>query len=276
MSSPIPFPGASTPLVFDRALIRRRRNRAAANFEAHDFLFHEAAQQLGERLEDIHRDFPVALDLGCPGGNVRDALAGRFGIETLVQTDLSPAFARRAGGLAVVADEEWLPFGEARFDLVASVLALHRVNDLPGSLIQIRRSLKPGGLFLAALFGGETLRELRRAFADAELAMESGMSPRVAPFVDVRDAGALLQRAGFAMPVSDIDTLSITYPDPCAVMREVRGMGESNALVERRKSALRRSTLLAAAEVYRALFGLPDGRVPATVQLVWLTGWAPG
>jgi NADH dehydrogenase [ubiquinone] 1 alpha subcomplex assembly factor 5 len=267
-----PSPVSAAPQVFDRALVRRRRERAAPGFPAHDFLAREATQRLIERLEDLNRPFPLAVDLGCGTGA---ALNGRFGIEALVHADSSEALARRAGRPAVVADEEWLPFAPASFDLIASVLALHRINDLPGSLVQIRRALRPDGLFLACLFGGESLKELRRAFADAEIAVEGGISPRVAPFLDLRDAAGLLRRAGFAMPVADIDTLTITYPDPFALMRDLRGMGETNALTERRKVPLRRATLHAAAEAYRDRFGLPDGRVPATVQLVWLTGWSP-
>lgn len=270
-----PADPAATPVVFDRRLVRARRDRAHPRFDDHDFLVREVAARLAERLEDVQRRFPVALDLGAHRGALRDALAGRFGIETLVQTEFSPAFARDLGGHAVAADEEWLPFAPACFDLVVSAMALHRVNDLPGAMIQASRSLKPDGLFLAALPGGETLKELRHAFMEAEAAIEGGVSPRVAPFVDVRDAGALLQRAGFALPVADLDNLTVTYADPFALMRELRGMGESNALAERRRVPLRRATLVKAAEAYRDLYGLPDGRVPATVQVVWLTGWAP-
>lgn len=262
-------------MIFDRALVRRRRERAAPGFTDHDFLIREAALRLAERLEDVNRPFPLALDLGCAAGEIGAVLDGRFGIRTLVHADSSEALARRAGRAALVADEEWLPFGNAAFDLIVSVLTLHRVNDLPGSLVQIRHALRPDGLFLACLFGGESLKELRRAFAEAEIAVEGGVSPRVAPFLDLRDAAGLLQRAGFAMPVADIDALTITYPDPFALMRDLRGMGESNALAERRRTPLRRATLHAAAEAYRDLFSLPDGRVPATIQLVWLTGWSP-
>jgi SAM-dependent methyltransferase len=275
-ASDSPLAGSTaTPVVFDRRLIRARRDRAQARFGDHDFLVREVAARLVDRLEDVQRRFPTALDLGAHRGGLAESLAGRFGIETLVQTEFSPAFARGLDGLAVAADEEWLPFAAARFDLVVSALALHRVNDLPGALIQANRSLKPDGLFLAALPGGETLKELRHAFMEAEAAIDGGVSPRVAPFVDVRDAGALLQRAGFALPVADLDNLTVTYADPFALMRELRGMGESNALAERRRAPLRRTTLAKVAEAYRDLYGLADGRVPATVQIVWLTGWAP-
>jgi SAM-dependent methyltransferase len=266
---------ADSLLVFDRATVRRRRERAAAGFAAHDFLFREVAERLADRLDDVRRRFPQALDLGCRGGVLARSLAGRGGIETLVAADLSERMARQAGGQAVVADAERLPFAEASFDLVVSVLDLHWVNDLPGALIQIRRALKPDGLFLAALFGLETLRELRQALLEAEIAAEGGASPRVSPFVDLGDAGALLQRAGFALPVADAETVTVTYADALALMRDLRAMAESNAVAARRRSFSRRATLFGAASLYRERFARPDGRLPATFQIVTLTGWGP-
>ena len=189
-------------LVFDRRAVRRHRDRAAARFDEHRFLFDEAADRLLDRLDDIKRRFPTALDLGCHGGLLAAVLAGRGGIETLAQCDSAPAMARRANGLCLVADEDFLPFGAGRFDLVLSCLSLHWVNDLPGALAQINRSLKPDGLFLGCLLGGDTLTELRAAWMAAEIEVEGGASPRVSPFVDIRDAGGLLQRAGFALCVS--------------------------------------------------------------------------
>ncbi len=269
----------SDPLnLFDRRLLRRRRDRAAANLAAHDFLFAEVAERLTERLDDVTRKFPRALDLGCHGGALARALGRRGGVETLVQCDLSPAMARAAasaGRPSLAADEEALPFAPRSFDLVMSVLSLHWVNDLPGALIQIRQALKPDGLFLGALLGGETLAELRTALMEAELAEEAGASPRVSPFAEVRDAGALLQRAGFALPVADVDTIPVTYPDALALMRDLRGMGESNALVERRRTPTRRATLARAAAIYAEKFAAADGRVPATFQVITLTAWAP-
>ena len=264
--------------LFDRTLLRRRRDRAAVNLTAHDFLFAEVAERLTERLDDVTRKFPRALDLGCHGGALARALGRRGGVETLVQCDLSPAMARAAasaGRPSLAADEEALPFAPRSFDLVMSVLSLHWVNDLPGALIQIRQALKPDGLFLGALFGGETLGELRAALMEAELAEEAGASPRVSPFAEVRDAGALLQRAGFALPVADVDTIPVTYPDALALMRDLRGMGESNALVERRRTPTRRATLARTAAIYAEKFGRADGRVPATFQVITLTAWAP-
>ena len=261
--------------VFDRAAVRAHRDRAAARLDEHDFLLREVAERLADRLDDVRRAFPVALDLGCHSGAFADALAGRGGIERLVQADLSPAMLGRASGPRVAADEEMLPFADTSFDLVASVLSLHWVNDLPGALVQMRRALRPDGLFLAAMLGGDTLHELRAAFAEAEVAEEGGLSPRASPFADAAVAGALLQRAGFALPVVDVDTITVTYPDTLALMRELRGMGESNAVVERRKGFSRRATLAAAAAAYEARFADADGRVPATFEIVYLTAWAP-
>jgi SAM-dependent methyltransferase len=261
--------------VFDRLSVRRHRDRAAATLAAYDFLLREVAERLLDRLEDVRRRFPLALDAGCHTGMVRERLQGRGGIETLVQMDLSPAMAAAAGGLAVAADEEALPFAPRQFDLVLSLLSLHWVNDLPGALTQLRMALKPDGLLLAAMLGGRTLVELRQALAEAEIAAESGLSPRVAPFADVRDVGGLLQRAGFALPVVDSDTITVSYADPLTLWRDLRGMGETNAVLARRKTFSRRQTLAEAAARYRALFSDDDGRVPATFQVLYLTAWAP-
>lgn len=267
-----------TMTVFDRALLRRRRDRAAQRLGAHGFLFAEAAERLADRLEDVTRRFPLALDLGCHDGILARVLAGRGGVETLVQCDLSPAMARAAaknGAPTLAGDEEALPFAPASFDLIVSALSLHWVNDLPGALIQIRHALKPDGLFLGALLGGETLTELRAALMEAELAEEGGASPRVSPFAELRDAGGLLQRAGFALPVADADRIAVTYPDALALMRELRAMGESNALIARRRGLMRRATLARAAAIYAERFAEPDGRIRASFEVITLTGWAP-
>ena len=264
--------------IFDRALLRKRRDRAAPDFVSHDFLVREVAERLADRLDDVMRSFPMALDLGCHTGEMADSLKGRGGIETLVQCDLSPRMAARAaanGHPTLAADEEWLPFAAHSFDLVISCLSLHWVNDLPGTLLQIRRILKPDGLFLGALFGAGTLAELRKALTEAELAEEGGISPRIAPFADVKDLGTLLQRAGFALPVADSDSLSVTYADPMRLMADLRGMGETNAVAEQRKGLTRRATLLHAISSYQNLYAGPDGRLPATFQVLTMTGWAP-
>ncbi|MBW7849312.1 MAG: methyltransferase domain-containing protein [Rhodospirillales bacterium] len=261
--------------IFDRRAVRRNRDRAAPLLEHHDFLLREVAERLADRLLDVRRRFPVALDLGCHAGEIADTLGDRGGVETLVQCDLSEAMIRRAGGLRAVADEEFLPFAPASFDLVISNLSLHWVNDLPGTLHQIRSILKPDGLFLGAMLGGQTLKELRRAWLEAEIAEEGGAGPRVSPFADVRDAGALLQRAGFALPVVDADTIAVTYGDAMRLMADLRGMGESNAVRQRRKTFTRRQTLLRAVSLYQELYANGDGRLPAAFQVVTMTGWAP-
>mgnify|MGYP001766519272 CR=1 FL=1 len=261
--------------VFDRRAVRRHRERAAAGLERHDFLLREVGERLADRLDDVRRTFPLALDLGCHTGQLARLLAGRGGIETLVQADLSPAMVRRAEGLRLAADEEALPFAAAGFDLVLSLMSLHWVNDLPGTLVQIRRCLKPDGLFLGAMLGGTTLNELRQSLHAAEIASEGGLSPRVSPFADARDAGNLLQRAGFALAVADAETVTVSYADPLALISDLRGMGETNAVRGRRLQCSRRATLAAAMEHYRAAFAGADGRIPASFQIIFLTGWAP-
>lgn len=261
--------------VFDRAAVRRHRDRAAADFAHFNFLHEEVADRLVDRVEDVVRDFPLALDLGCHDGAMARRLPGRKGIETVVSADLSPAMAARAPGPALAADEEFLPFAPASVDLITSNLSLHWVNDLPGALIQARLALKPDGLFVAAMLGGETLKELRDCLTQAEVEVEGGLSPRLSPFADVRDMGALMQRAGFSMPVVDSDTLTVTYDHPLKLMADLRGMGESNAVGERRKSFSRRATLMTAVGIYFEKYADDEGRLPATFQILYLTGWAP-
>lgn len=259
--------------IFNRRAVQLHRNRAAATFDDHDFLFAEIGERLCDRLEDVTRSFPVALDLGCHTGGLRRQLQGRGNIETLIQADLSESMARQAGELALAADEEFLPFAPASFDLVLSNLSLHWVNDLPGALLQIRQSLKPGGLFLATMLGGETLRELRQSMARGETAIDGGLSPHVSPFADVRDGGNLLQRAGFIQPVADLETLTVSYPDPFKLMADLRGMGESNAVRENRKGLTSRRLMMEMAERYREDFADGDERFPATFQTITLTAW---
>lgn len=262
--------------IFDRRLLRERRGRAAGGLHAHDFLLTEIAERLADRLSDIARRFPVTLDLGARDGILARTLQGRGGIETLIQSDAALANAQRLrGGPPLVADEELLPFKGQCFDAVLSNLALHWVNDLPGALAQIRRSLKPDGLFLASLFGTGTLHELRTALMEAELAETGGASPRVSPFADLRDAAGLLQRAGFALPVADADTVTVTYDDFFALLRDLRGMGETNLLIDRLKHPTRRTVFARAAAIYQERFADADGRLPATFEVLFLTGWAP-
>jgi NADH dehydrogenase [ubiquinone] 1 alpha subcomplex assembly factor 5 len=261
--------------VFDRPALRRQRMRAAPGFAGFDFLVRAGAERLADRLDDIKGGFPRVLELGARGAVLREAIGARAGEATYVAADCTLPFAAAAHGLRVVADEEWLPFAGADFDLVISNLALHWTNDLPGALIQMRRCLKPDGLLLVSLLGGRTLMELRACLLDAELEIAGGASPRVSPFADMRDAGGLLQRAGLALPVVDADLLTVRYRDALALMRDLRGMGESNALSERRRAFTRRDVLLRAGALYAERFSGPDGRIAASFEIVTLTGWAP-
>jgi SAM-dependent methyltransferase len=260
------------PDVFDRALLRRRRRRARA-LGAATFLLDRTAEDLDERLSAVTRRFERAVDLGTPTDAVRRALASNPAVGTLISAGRE--MTAGAAGAQVIADEEALPFAAGALDLVVSALALQSVNDLPGVLVQIRRALKPDGLFVAALFGGATLAELRQSFADAEAEIEGGVSPRVFPFADVREMGGLLQRAGFALPVTDVDRLTVRYASPFALMQDLRRMGATNVLRERRRTPLRRATLMRMAEIYAERHGDPDGKVRATFEIVWLSGWAP-
>jgi SAM-dependent methyltransferase len=263
------------PVIFDRKLLRDRQSRAA-RLGPVTFLLERVSDDLAARLSAVLRKFELAVDLGTPSDAVCRALAER--IDTVVA--VNPMAAQSAGlGLAnvlsVAADEEALPFREASLDLVVTALTLQFVNDLPGALIQIRRALRPDGLLLAAMVGGESLVELREAFALAETEIEGGVSPHVAPFADLRDLGALLQRAGFALPVTDVDRVTVRYASPVALMHDLRRMGAGNILAERRKIPLRRATLQRLIEIYAERFADPDGRVRATFDIVWLSGWAP-
>jgi NADH dehydrogenase [ubiquinone] 1 alpha subcomplex assembly factor 5 len=261
--------------IFDRGLLVRRRDRAAADAAAHEFLLARVADDFAERLSAIQRRFPVALDLGAYHGLVGRRLGQVPGLEMVISAEAAPRLLAQCAAPRVRADAEALPFRDRSLDLVASGLSLHLVNDLPGALVQIRRALKPDGLLLAALLGGDTLIELRNAFLAAEEEVEGGASPRVAPFADVADLGGLLQRAKFALPVVDADRITVTYPDALALMRELRAMGAANALAARRRGPLRRETLQRVVEIYQERFGLPGGRVPATFEIVTLTAWAP-
>jgi len=263
-------PLATSPQIFDRALIRARQRRAAALGPA-TFLLDRVGDEFSDRLNAVTRRFDVAVDLGTPGDAIARALARFPSIGTVFRS----GFAADAQQNTIATDEEALPFRDGSLDLIVSGLALQFVNDLPGVLVQIRRALKPDGLFVAALLGGETLTELRQAFAAAESELEGGASPRVAPFADLRELGALLQRAGFALPVTDVDRVTVRYGTAFDLMRDLRRMGATNALLDRRRTPLRRATLLRMAEVYAERFGDPDGRLRATFEIVWLSGWAP-
>jgi SAM-dependent methyltransferase len=269
---------SAPPRLFDRALHRKRLDRAARGFADADFLHRRAGQDLAERLGPIMRDFPVAVELSARAGAFRAGLseseaAGRIGM--LVEADLSPAMLAARRGPRVALDEERLPFAEASLDLVVSTLGLHWTNDVVGALIQIRRALKPDGLFLGAFLGGATLTELRQALTAAETELLGGAGSRVSPFADVPDAAALLQRAGFALPVADVDRVNVTYEHPLKLMADLRQMGETNVLAERHPRKLTRAVLGRACEIYRDRFAGPDGRIAASFEIVTLTGWAP-
>ncbi|MFM9864988.1 MAG: methyltransferase domain-containing protein [Micropepsaceae bacterium] len=256
---------SGVPQIFDTRLRRRRRERAVRAFDAFSFLAAAARDEIGERLAAVNRTFERVVWHGAV-----TPPAGPIG---WVHSDSAFGFVP-AGGLAF--EEERLPFGAQTLDLFASAMTLHAVNDLPGALAQIRRCLKPGGLFMAAMPGGRTLHELRLALGEAEIETTGGLSPRVAPFADVRDTGALLQRAGFVQPVADADLSTVRYEHPLILLRDLRGMGEANALSERRRMFLRRGVLARACEIYVQKFAGADGRVPATFEVIYLTGWAPG
>jgi SAM-dependent methyltransferase len=268
----------ASPLLFDRALLRTRLDRAAPDYASADFLKRRAAEDVVMRLETILRRFPVAVDLGARNGAFSDALAASDAVEkidVLFEADLSARMLGIGNGRKAVADEERLPFGDATLDLAVSTLSLHWTNDLVGALIQIRRALRPDGLFIGAIFGGATLTELRQALLQAEDEVSGGASFRVSPFADAIDAAGLLQRAGFALPVADVDRVKVRYGHPIELLRDLRRMGETSVLLDRSRKPLSRRVLTRAMEIYVERFAEADGRVPATFEIVAVTGWAP-
>jgi len=248
------------PILFDHALLRARQRRAEKMGPA-AFLLDRVAEDMAERLHAVLREFSSAADIGTMGDQIRDALTKRVG--RLARVDVPDR------------ESEPLALASASIDLAVSALALQFVNDLPGALAQIRGALRPDGLLLAAMIGGDTLTELRQSFAAAEAELESGVSPHVAPFADLRDVGALLQRAGFALPVTDVDRIVVRYDGAFALMQDLRRMGATNVLMERRRTPTRRATMLRMAQIYGERFADPDGRIRATFDVIWLSGWAP-
>jgi SAM-dependent methyltransferase len=259
----------SAPRTFDRDLIRRRLIRAQASGYA-DFLLARCADDLADRLAVVTRDFARAADIGTPTSQVAEMLAAdpRIGQTTRVAPVAEP-------GAVAITDMETLPLEPASLNLVVSLLALHDVNDLPGTLTQLRLALQPDGLMIAALPGGQTLTELRQCLIAAESEITGGISPRVAPFADIRDMGGLLQRAGFALPVADSETITVRYGSVFGLMADLRAMGWTNALHERSRKPLRRAVLLRMAQLYAERFADADGRIRATFEILWLSGWAP-
>ena len=269
---------ASPPILFDQALLRRRLDRAARRDDFAGFLRDRTAEDTVERLLTILRQFPVAVEIGSRDGALARAFAAEAGlgsIRTLVQLDPCLALARRGSPLGLVGDAEQLPFADESVDLVVSLLALHWTNDLVGALIQVRRILKPDGLFIGALFTGSTLTELRQSLLQAEDEVTGGASPRVSPFADGPDLAGLAQRAGLALPVVDIDRICVRYAHPLRLMADLRAMGETSVLAGHSRRPLRREVLARACQIYQERFSEPDGRVRATFEISTLTGWAP-
>ena len=268
-------------VLFDRLRLGQNRARSQHNFTQHNVLFEEVSLQLLERLEGINRPFNHILDLGTRNFSVAKSLSkqnpSRFIVHSHSTTDVNKLMLSHV----CVADDEWLPFRDASFDLIISNLSLHWANDLPGALIQIRRALKPDGFFIAALFGGETLRELRECLYEAEMQLRGGVSQHISPFADLQDCGSLLQRAGFSLPVIDKERFTLTYDDSFQLMRDVRGMGEGNILSSRDKRFMPKSLFTLADQIYKSRFAIaPESsekttKISATFDVLFIAGWAP-
>ncbi len=260
--------------VFDQNLIRQHLGRAHAA-GGRNFLVPSLAEELVDRLNFIKRDFGSALDVGTPTNELAATLSIALPKATVTRfSAISDPQSDDKVRRIVVAKEE-INAVKGLYDLVVSALAFQCVNDLPGLLAQIRRALQPDGLLIGCMLGGQTLKELRQAFTAAELDVSGGASPRIAPFADMRDVGALLQRAGFALPVTDSDVLTVRYGSPVELMRDLRSMGAANALVHRNKKPLRREILMRAIDIYHRDFSDSDGRIRATFEVIWFSGWVP-
>lgn len=257
---------ASDIEIFDRKKIREQRNRALPKLEDNNFLIRWASEQLLSRLEIVKKNFPTVLQVGTRAPLDQNKIKGLKQLITLDGTE---------SGNTVIADEEFLPFASETFDLIISALNLHTTNDLPGTLLQLKRSLKPDGLIMAALLGGETLHELRDVFAQAEMEINGGVSPRIAPFADMPQMGSLMQRAGFNLPVVDSEIVTVTYDNLFKLMKDLRLMGEGNALIKRSKSFNNRKLLMRAAELYKEKYSEPDGKIIATFEIIFIAGWSP-
>ena len=269
--------GMTVPILFDQQLIRQHRQRAASNYADFAYLKDAAAARLADRLELMRRDFDLCLDVGAHDGRLAQHFAGLGKIGHMIHTDSAETFAiaaKQHGPVVVHALGE-LPYKPESFDAVFSCLSLHWVDDLPGLMMQARQLLKPDGLLLVSLLGGNSLTELKQALAEAEQHITGGFSPRCAPMADIRDIGGLMNRAGLALPVADSDRLTVNYPHMFKLMSDLRGMGEQNALLARLKTPTRRQVFLRAAEIYQQRFGQADGQIPASFEIVTVTGWAP-
>lgn len=265
----------ASAILFDTAQLRKQRHRASLHFAQHDFLLHAACERVSDRLDDITHHFPLAADIGCHHGILARTLAAHPRVGTIISCGDTASLLKHAPAPAVLCDESLLPFADNSLDAVFSVGALHWINDLPGLLAQACRALKPDGLFLAMLPGSNTLTELRESLAHGESLVSGGIHPRISPFLDIRDAGSLLQRAGFALPVVDSEPITVTYPDFFALAKELRGMGEASAMLSRPKHAATRALFAATAAHYAAQHSDAEGRLIATFELLTLTAWKP-
>lgn len=266
------FPSANKEnIVFNRSAIRRHRDRAAANFSNHDFMVREITERLIDNLKDIRKDFQNIVSLQADMSIVNQ----HFENVPIIHQDFSFDMLQSQHGLLIQGDEEFFPYKNQSLDLILSCLSLHWVNDLPGSLTQFLQSLTPDGLFMGVLFGGDTLKELRDVMMSAEMELRGGISPHISPFLDVKDAGALLQRAGFALPVVSAETITVKYDNAFSLMNELKAMGEQNGLVKRFKGLTRPELLTRAAHIYQNEYADSADRIPATFEILYLQGWAP-
>lgn len=270
-------PCRMTPQIFDRCLWRRRRQRTVMHDGQIGYLFDAAVDHLWERLQDVCRDFPVIVELGSRSGRLTERLLARPGTQELIRLDGASGFFHESHAdprvHEIVGDEEFLPLAPHCADLVLANMSLHWVNDLPGTLAQIHTILKPGGFFLGAMIGGDSLIELRQAMMQADMMIMGGACPHISPFTTIRDLAGLLQRAQFQLPVTDFETIHVNYTHPLTLMRELRMMGETNALSDRRKIPMSRHVLMTTCQQYQSLFGDESGRVPARFDLLFMAGW---
>lgn len=253
--------------------MHRKRRALARPVAGADFLMRRAAEDLADRLGTVERQFTDAATLFCLTADAAVAVAASGKTQNVTRVEADDSFL--SGTAGIIAAPETVPFAPGSLDLAVSLLALQDVNDIPGMLVQICRALRPDGLFLGAMAGSGTLAELRDSLLAAESEIYGGAGPRVIPFADVRDVGALLQRAGFALPVADVEPLTVRYADMFGLMRDLRGMGATSALVARPRRPATRRLFMRAAEIYAERFSDPDGRIRATFSIVWMSGWAP-
>mgnify|MGYP006277041557 CR=1 FL=1 len=267
----------SVPQIFDDRVLHLKRRRASRHFDEYRFLFDQVSDSLSDRMLDIKREFETGLIFGANrlSARAQERIKKHGKFDNLFQTDFLDLQPKYGDGINLIAQEELLPLGRQKLDFIGSFLSLHTANDLPGALIQIKYALKPDGLFLGCLFGGETLYEMRQVLMESESRVLGGVSPRVMPFADKQQMGALLQRAGFALPVVDSDVLEVTYPDIYALMRDIRGMGETNIVKERSRQNPGKALFEKANDLYKQLYSDEQGRLIARFEIIYLIGWAP-